>query len=68
VLYQEKDNIIELLSYMEIVLYNLVKNKNKIKYAKGISIIEKTKRKIMSNANFDMSIDYLLLNLWEEVN
>ena len=67
-LYQAKENIIDLLDYMEIVLYNLVKKQNKICYANGISIIEKTKKRILANANYDMSIDNLLLKLWEEVH
>lgn len=29
-------------------------------------MIEETKKKILANANYDMSIDYLLLKLWEE--
>lgn len=68
VLYQAKENVIDLLEYMEIVLYNLVKKQNKICYANGISVIEDTKRRILANANYDMSIDNLLLKLWEEVH
>lgn len=68
VLYQAKEDIIDLLDYMEIVLYNLVKKHNKICYANGISVIENTKRRILANANYDMSIDNLLLKLWEEVS
>ena len=68
VLYQAKENIIDLLDYMEIVLYNLITKQNKICYVNGISVIENTKKRILANANYDMSIDNLLLKLWEEVN
>ena len=68
VLYQAKENIIDLLDYMEIVLYNLITKQNKICYINGISVIENTKKRILANANYDMSIDNLLLKLWEEVN
>ena len=37
-----------------------------IKCAKAISIIEKTKKKIVANNNFDMSIDYMLMHILEE--
>lgn len=67
-LYKSKENIIDLLDYMEIVLYNFVKKKNKICYANGISVVEQTKQKILANANYDMSIDDLLLKLWEEIH
>ena len=29
---------------------------------------ENTKKRLQANANYDMSIDNMLLNLWEEVN
>lgn len=68
VLYQSKENIIDLLNYVEIVLYNLIKEKKKNYYANCINIVEQAKQRILANANYDMSIDNLLLKLWEEVN
>ena len=68
VLYSAKEDIIDLLNYMEIVIYNLIKTENKINYINTIHIIEQTKQRILANANYDMSIDNLLLKLWEEVN
>lgn len=68
VLYSSKDDIIDLLNYMEIVIYNIIKKEHKIKYTEGIHIIEQTKQRLLANANYDMSIDNLLLKLWEEVN
>ena len=38
-----------------------------IKYTKAISIVEEAKKKIVANSNFDMTIDNLLLKLWEEI-
>lgn len=67
VLYQAKENIVSLLEYMIIVFYQLLKKQNKVCYAKGIEIIEQTKQKIIANANYDMSIDYMLLKLCEIV-
>ncbi len=68
VLYDAKEGIISLLEYMSIVLYEKLREKNEIKYANGINIIEKTKQRILANANYDMSIDNLLLELWEAFN
>lgn len=66
VIYKAKDEKSEILDYMNIVFINLAK-KN-IKYADCIQIVEKTKERLQSNANYDMSIDNMLLNLWEIVN
>lgn len=68
VLYEAKENINSLLEYMNIVLYEKLREKNELKYANGIQAIEKTKQRILANANYDMSIDNLLLELWEEFN
>ena len=67
VLYDAKENVIPLLDYMEVVLYELLKKENKLCYANGVHEIEQTKQRILSNANYDMSIDNMLLKLWEEL-
>ena len=66
VLYQSKEDIIPLLEYMNIVIYQMLKKENKMCYINSVQIIEQTKQKILQNANYDMTIDYLLLKLWEE--
>lgn len=65
-IYKAKDSKNEVLDYINIVLINLAKKYNK--YANCIKIVENTKKRLQSNANYDMSIDNMLLNLWEEVN
>lgn len=65
-LYNAKDKKNDVLDYINIVLINLAKKSNK--YANCIKIVEDTKKRLQSNANYDMSIDNMLLNLWEEVN
>ena len=42
--------------------------KNEIKYANCINSVEETKKRLDNNANYDMSIDILLLKIWEELN
>ena len=38
------------------------------KYINCIGIVEDTKKRLKSNANYDMSIDNMLLKMWEQVN
>ena len=66
ILYTSKDEILDMLDYINIIL--LKKAKNNIKYTGCIKIVENTKRRITQNANYDMSIDNMLFNIWEEVD
>ena len=34
----------------------------------AIKIVEDTKKRLNFNSNYDMSIDNLLINIWEEFN
>lgn len=65
-IYQSKDEIMNILEYMNIILLKLAKEN--IQYANCIEIIENTKKRLNQNANYDMSIDNMILNMWEEVN
>ena len=64
ILYKGKEEINEMLDYINILL---LKSKD-AKFIKCITIIEETKKRLKSNANYDMSIDNMLLNIWGEVN
>lgn len=66
VIYKQKEEKFDILDYMNIVCIHLAINSNK--YANCIKIIEETKRRLKSNANYDMTIDNMLFNLWEQVN
>lgn len=66
IIYKAKEEKNDILDYMNIVFINLAKKSNK--YANCIQIVEDTKRRLKSNANYDMSIDNMLFRLWEEVN
>ena len=68
ILYKSKDNISNLLDYFNIVFINKLKLTNEKKYVNSIKIVENTKKKLASNANYDMCIDNLLLKIWEEFN
>lgn len=64
VLYSSKDEIIDLLDFLNIIFFE--KSMQNIRSAKAVSIIENTKKKIMANNNLDMSIDYMLMHILEE--
>lgn len=65
-LYSSKDDIMTLLDFLNIIFFE--KAKENIKYSKAIDIIEKTKKKIMANNNYDMRMDYMLMHIWEELH
>lgn len=66
ILYKSKDDIFEILDYINVVL--LKKAKNNYKYTNCINIVENTKKHLKQNANYDMSIDNMIFNMWEEIN
>ena len=38
------------------------------KYANAMEYVENAKIKLINNNNFDMTIDNMLINIWEEIN
>jgi len=67
---KNKEIIMEMLDYISLIFYEKVYNfdNKQSKNIKCIEIVEEVKRKIVANSNLDMSIDYLLLKIWEEIN
>ena len=55
-----------ILDYINIILLKLAKENTQ--YANCIDIIENTKKRLNQNANYDMCIDNMIFNMWEEVN
>lgn len=69
ILYKSKEIIMDLLDYMTVIIYEYI-NDNKDyrkKFLNLIETIENTKKKLMSNTNYDMCIDELLLKMWEKI-
>ncbi|MCI8587788.1 MAG: hypothetical protein HFJ49_04170 [Clostridia bacterium] len=66
VLYKSKDSINEILDNLNIIFLKRTKQNNK--FANCIQIIEETKKRLKANCNFDMSIDYMVFNIWREIN
>ena len=65
-LYQAKEEIFEILEYINILL--LEHAKENYLYTNCIKIVENTKKRLKQNANYDMCIDNLVFNMWEEFN
>lgn len=68
VLYKSKENIFNLLDYFTINFSNKLRATNENKYINIIKYVETAKKRLSSNANYDMCIDNLLLKIWEEFN
>ena len=65
-IYKSKDIIEEVLDFLNILI--LKKAKEDLKYVGCIDIVEKAKKRLKQNANYDMTIDDLCFSLWEEIN
>ena len=61
VLYTEKESIIDLLEYINVLLFKS-KQINKIKC---VEYVEEAKERILNYSNYDMTIDNLLMKMWE---
>ena len=68
ILYKSKDNISSLLDYFNTIFLKKLRSTNDGRYIIGVKIAEETKKRLAANANYDMSIDNLLLKLWEELH
>lgn len=68
--YNNKDDIIFLLEYVNILLFEKVKSKlgNTNGFINSMKIVESTKLKLINSNNYDMTIDNMLLKMWEEIN
>lgn len=69
-IFADKDATEEILEYINSVFLDMALNnpENSVKYNNCIKIIENTKKRLNRNGNYDMTIDYCLLSLWEEIN
>ena len=64
----DKEEIYEMREYCMVSLFYIGKKENKIKYLNWVNDIQETINHRRSNSNYDMSIDYMLFKIWEEVN
>ena len=64
ILYKNKEKIYKILDYINIIIFN--KSKKNIKYIEYIQYVEEAKNRLKYNANYDMTIDRLLLNIFKK--
>lgn len=64
-IYKSKEEINSILEYINVLLIKL--GKKNIKYIKCIKIVEETKKRLKANSNYDMSIDYMIFSMWQEM-
>lgn len=65
-IYKSQDEIKDVLEYINILL--LKKAKENIKYLNSISIVEETKKRLKANSNYNMTIDNMIMTIWEEIH
>ena len=63
-----KENIYELLEYCIVIFFYYGRKENNKKYLNCEKIVQKTINNLKRNCNYDMSIDQMLYQIWEEVN
>ncbi len=63
-----KEEIYEILEYYMVSLFYIAKKTNNIKYINCVKYIQETINHLKANSNYDMSIDYMLFKIWEEVH
>lgn len=64
ILYKEKESIYDFLEYINVLLLKT----NELKKINCIKYIEEAKKRLLANSNYDMTIDNLLMKMWEEIN
>lgn len=65
-LFKNKEEAEEILSYINLIFFNKVKQN--IKYIECMKTIEDTKDRLSKNSNYDMTIDNFIMTVWEEIN
>ncbi len=63
-----KEEIYGILEYLSVNLFYLGKTQKNTRYLNCVKHVQETINHLKSNSNFDMSIDYMLFEIWEEVN
>lgn len=63
-IYKNKEDIYDILDYINIILAS--EQLKKPKYIRYIEAVEQTKKNLNANSNFDMSIDNMIYKIWNE--
>lgn len=63
ILYKDKERIFENLDFINTILSKKIRTDPK--YLDYIGYVEEAKQRLKANGNFDMSLDNLILKIWE---
>ena len=66
IIYKSQEDKNEILEYINIILFK--KAKEDIRYLDLIKIVEDTKQRLKANSNYNMSIDNMIMTMWEEIH
>lgn len=66
IIYKNQDEIEEILEYINIIL--LKKAKENIKYLNCINTVEEAKKRLNASSNYNMTIDNMIMTIWEEIH
>lgn len=66
ILYDNKEDIYEILDYIYILLFDKITEN--IRYMNAMKLVDNAKLKLANSNNYEMTIDNMLIKMWEEVN
>ena len=66
IIYKSQEDKNEILEYINIVLFK--KAKQNTKYLNCINIVEDAKKRLKTNSNYNMTIDNMIMTIWEEIH
>ena len=66
IIYKSQEDKNEILEYINIVLFK--KAKQNTKYLNCINIVEDAKKRLKANSNYNMTIDNMIMTIWEEIH
>lgn len=66
IIYKSQEDKQEILEYINRILFK--KARQNEKYLNCISIVEETKKRLKANSNYNMTIDNMIMTIWEEIH
>lgn len=66
IVYKSQNDKYDILEFFNLLLYK--KAKENIKYINCINIVEEAKKRLNANSNYNMTIDNMIMSIWEEIN
>ena len=66
IIYKSQEDKYDILEYINLILYK--KSKNNLRYLNAIKVVEESKKRLKANSNYNMTIDNLIITIWEELH